>query len=178
MERPPLDVLDAIHSTRAMRYLKPDPVPNEVLWQIIDAAIRGPTGSNNQQWGWVIVQDPEKKERIAEYYRAGWNIANRVDKRSREERVEIAKRNPLGLASYRSVEHLAQHLAEAPVYVIAVQRRAAGSSNPRGGSSIYGAVQNLMLAARAFGIGSTFTTAHTIGPHEQDVKDLLGIPED
>src|SRR5262249_5532219 len=158
-----------------MRYLKPDPIPTEVLWAIVDAAIRGPTGANTQQWGWVIVQDPEKKRRIAEYYRVGWNIANRVDQRSREGRNADARRKPLGLAAYPSVEHLAQHLEEAPVYVIAVQRRAAGSTNPRAGSSIYGAVQNLMLAARAFGIGCTFTTAHTIGPHEQDVKDLLGI---
>ncbi|MSQ30083.1 MAG: nitroreductase [Dehalococcoidia bacterium] len=178
MEREPLDVLEAIHSTRSMRYLKPDPIPDEVLWQIVDAAIRGPTGSNRQTWGWIVVRDPAKKKQIADWYRDGWNIANRVDKRDREARMEIAKRNPLGLASYLSVEHLAEHLEEAPAYVIVVQQGAAGRPSLRAGSSIYGAVQNLCLAARAFGIGSTFTTAHAIGPHEDDVKRLLGIPED
>ena len=54
-DREPLDVLDAIHSTRAMRYLKPDPIPDDLLWAILDAAIRGPTGGNTQGWGWVVV---------------------------------------------------------------------------------------------------------------------------
>ena len=55
----PLDVLEAIHSTPARRYLKSGPIPDDVLWTILDAAIRGPSGGNSQGWGWVIVTDAE-----------------------------------------------------------------------------------------------------------------------
>ena len=73
---------------------------------------------------------------------------------------------------YRSANHLAHHLAEAPVLIIATIR---GGGNAGGGGSIYPAVQNLMLAARALGLGTTLTSLHKL--HEQEVKELLGIPE-
>ena len=175
VERQPLDVLEAIHSTRSIRFLKPDPIPDEVIWAILDAAIRGPNGSNTQRWGWIVVRDPELKLKLAEWYRDGWNLANRVEKRSREERFEIARNNPLGYQGYLGVEYLADNLEHAPVHIIPVTIGARPSL--RSGSSIYGAVQNLQLAARAFGVGTTFTTAHAIQDHEEDVKALLGLPE-
>ena len=181
-EREPLDVLEAIHSTRSMRYLKPDPIPDDVLWAILDAAIRGPNGSNMQRWGWIVVRDPAVKHQLADYYRDGWNIANRVDKRTRDERFAIAKKNQLGYQGYLSVEYLADNLENAPVFVIPVSIGGSRSGPPSGGGArsgggIYGAVQNLQLAARAFGVGSTFTSAHAIDEHAGDVRALLGLPE-
>jgi nitroreductase len=78
--------------------------------------------------------------------------------------------------SFLAAEHLAAHLHEAPVWIIPVLKRAAASTNPRLGSSIYGAVQHLCLAARAYGIGSTLTTLYS--GHEEDVRELLGLPAD
>ena len=75
-------------------------------------------------------------------------------------------------ASYRAAEHL----AEAPVFVVPVMRGAADSTDKRLGSSIYGAVQQLLLAARAYGIGGVLTSLHLVG--EQEVDELLGLPED
>ena len=175
VEREPLDVLEAIHSTRSIRFLKPDPIPDEVIWAILDAAIRGPNGSNMQRWGWVVVTDPEKKKKLADFYRDGWNLANRVDKRSREERFAIASTNQLGYQGYLGVEYLADHLEDAPVFIIPVT--IGGRPSLRSGSSIYGAVQNLQLAARAFGIGTTFTSAHAIEDHAEETRELLGLPE-
>ena len=175
VERQPLDVLEAMHSTRSIRFLKPDPIPDEVIWAILDAAIRGPNGSNTQRWGWIVVRDPEVRLKLAEWYRDGWNLANRVEKRSREDRFEIARTNPLGYQGYLGVEYLAENLEHAPVHIIPVTIGARPSL--RSGSSIYGAVQNLQLAARAFGVGSTFTTAHAIQDHAEDVQALLGLPE-
>ena len=167
--REPLDVIDAIFSTRAMRYLKPDPIPDDALWAILDAAIRGPSGGNRQAWGWVVVRDAETKRRIAAWYREGWAASYGHD---REEQLRNAA---LGPANYLSAEHLAQHIEEAPVWVFPVLRGLDWTWMGVG-SSVYGAVQNLMLAARAYGIGSTLTTMYR--SHEDDVRRLLGIPDD
>src|ERR1700720_1783552 len=71
----PLTVLEALHSTPSRRYLAPDPISEDVLWAILDAAIRGPSGGNRQQWGWVVVTDQEVKDRVAVWYRANWQAA-------------------------------------------------------------------------------------------------------
>ena len=170
-DREQLDVLDAIHSTPARRYLKPDPIPDDVLWKLLDAAIRGPTGGNKQGWGWVVVKNLEIKKQIQEWYLEGWE---RVYGRRREEVIVDAEDTGLGRRNFLSADHLANHLHEAPVWVIPVQRNARESLMT--GSSVYGAVQNLMLAARAYGIGATLTSLYFA--HEEDVKTLLKLPDD
>ncbi len=166
-----LTVLEAIHSTPARRYLKPDPIPDEVLWEILDAAIRGPSGGNQQGWGWVIVTDPAIKQQIQGWYLEGWNRAYGT---RREAIMADPEGAGLGRRNFLSAEHLAHHLAEAPVWVIPVLRNAV--RGPRSGSSVYGAVQNLMLAARAHGVGATLTTLYA--GHEDEVRGLLGLPDD
>ena len=166
-----IDVLEAIHSTPARRYLKPDPIPDDVLWELLDAAIRGPSGGNTQSWGWLVIRDAETKRQIGEWYLEGWNAAY-----GGQRDQALSDDSTLGRANYLSADHLANHIADAPVWVMPVLRGVAGGSNPRAGSSIYGAVQNLMLAARAHGIGATLTTLY--GGHEDDVKKLLGLPDD
>lgn len=169
-----LPVLEALHSTPARRYLSDEPIPDEVVWALLDAAVRGPSGGNRQSWGWVVVTDADVKARIGAWYREGWEKAYGV----RREELKDRPGTPTGLsgASFRAGDHLAAHLHEAPVWVFPVLRHAADSTNPLLGASIYGAVQQLMLAARAYGIGSTLTTLH-VG-HERDVAELLGLPED
>ena len=169
----PIPVLEALHSTPARRYLKSDPIPDEVVRTLLDAAIRGPSGGNSQSWAWVVLTDPEVKRPIAEWYREGWqqSYGSRRDAiLGSEDGQGLGKRN------FLSAEHLAEHLEEAPVWIIPVLLGAARSANPRLGSSIYGAVQQLMLAARAHGIGATLTSLYQ--GHEDDVKRLLGIPDD
>ena len=187
-DREPLDVLEAIHTTRAQRYLKPDPIPEDVLWQILDAAIRGPTGGNQQGWGWVVIRDPAIKQEIAKIYAERLLAAYGYERVSDEElgtaritrggveegEVGIDARNR------RGVVHLAEHYAEVPVIVAPVMQTAARmSDNSRRagaglGSSIYGAVQNLMLAARAFDIGSVMTWTLD---EDSGINELLGLPE-
>lgn len=169
----PITVLEALHSTPARRYLKADPIPDDVLRAILDAAIRGPSGGNSQAWAWVVVTDPEVKRPIAEWYREGWE---RAYGSRREAILSSEDGQGLGKRNFLSAEHLANHLEEAPVWVFPVLLGAAKSQSPRLGSSIYGAVQQLMLAARAYGIGATLTSLYA--GHEDDVKQLLGIPED
>src|SRR3954452_20944320 len=170
-------VLEALHSTPSRRYLSDRPIPDDVLWALLDAAVRGPSGGNTQQWAWIVVRDPVIKERIAGWYREGWDRAygarreqflNAEPTRADMSRAEMSR------AGFLAAEHLAQHLAEAPVWIFPVLLRGAGSTNPRLGSSIYGAVQQLMLAARAYGIGAPLTSLYA--GHEDDVRELLGLP--
>src|SRR5579872_2591828 len=67
-------VLDAIHTCRALRRLKPDPVPDEILVQILDAAIRAPSASNTQNWAFVVIKEPGQRRKIAEIYRKAFDL--------------------------------------------------------------------------------------------------------
>jgi nitroreductase len=170
----PLTVLEALHSTPSRRYLSSAPIPDDVLWEILDAAIRGPSGGNAQHWGWVVVTDQEVKDRVAAWYRENWAAAYG----SRREEILSGEVSPGGLTprGFLGAEHLAQHIQEAPVWVFPVLRGAADATSPRVGSSIYGAVQQLCLAARAYGIGTSLTTLY--GGHEEELRELIGLPPD
>ena len=178
MEEPageqPLTALEALHSTPSRRYLSPAPIPDDVLWEILDAAIRGPSGGNAQHWGWVVVTDQEVKDRVAAWYRVNWEAAYG----SRRDEILSAEVSPGALTprGFLGAEHLAHHIQEAPVWVFPVLRGAADATSPRVGSSIYGAVQQLCLAARAYGIGTSLTTLY--GGHEDELRELLGLPDD
>jgi nitroreductase len=121
-----------------------------------------------------VVTDTEIKKRVATWYRENWEAAYGQHR----DRILAAAPGPEGLSprGFLGAEHLAHHLDEAPVWVFAVLRNAAEATNPRVGSSIYGAVQQLCLAARAYGIGTSLTTLY--GGHEEELRELLGLPAD
>ena len=163
-----MDIFEAMNSQRAMRRLKPDPVPDELVWKVLDAAIRAPSGGNRQPWNFIVVRDPETKARIAEWYRDSWDKSYALIR-------QAAMADPATARTYGSAEHLAHHLAEVPVLIIATVRQSGVAPVSPDGASIYPAVQNLMLAARALGLGTALTTLHRA--HEAEVKQLLGVPE-
>jgi nitroreductase len=166
-----LPLLEALHSTPSRRYLSTEPISDEIVRDLLDAAVRGPSGGNSQRWAWIVVRDPQVKARIADWYREGW------DKNYGSRRDEILDgAGDMSPNSFRAADHLAAHLEEAPVWIFPVLLGAAKATNPRLGASIYGAVQQLILAARAHGIGSTLTTLYM--GHEAEVRELLGLPED
>ena len=142
----PLPVLEALHSTPARRYLSAEPIPDEIIWALLDAAVRGPSGGNQQAWGWVVVTDPAVKRPVAAWYQEGWTRA--YGARREQFLATPAGLDGLSRRSFLAAEHLAGHIAEAPVWIFPVLRNAAGRGNPRLGASIYGAVQQLILAAR------------------------------
>ena len=169
-----LSALEALHSTPSRRYLAPDPIPEDVLWAILAAAIRGPSGGNAQHWGWLVLTDEDIKRRVAGWYRDNWEAAYGRHR----DRILDGDAGSSGLSprGFLGAEHLAHHLEEAPVWVFPVLRNAADATSPRVGSSIYGAVQQLCLAARAYGIGTSLTTLY--GGHEDELRALLGLPDD
>jgi len=121
-----------------------------------------------QGWNFVVVRDRAVKEQIGAWYLEGWE---RMYGPARDAMTRDAQR----ARTYNSADYLARHIADVPVLIIATLRTGPGRVDALAGASIYPAVQNLMLAARALGLGTTLTTLHKF--HEADVKQLLGIPD-
>ena len=167
-----MDFFDVVTTQRAMRRLKSDAVPNDILHKIMDAAICAPSGGNRQNWSFVVVRDPVKRARLGELYREAWGELMKVSYYAGAAKEPADSQAGKMLASAR---HLAEHLGEAPVIILACVSLDPGiKANLTTGASIYPAVQNIMLAARALGIGSCITTIHRF--RDAQVKELLGIP--
>ena len=169
-------LLDAIYTTRSVRYFRPDPIPDDVVANLIEAATRAPSGRNAQSWRFLVVKDPAVRARLGAVYKEAW------DEYSPPSRL-AAVTDPRERRRVESAFHLGAHMGdEAPVLVMVCAPReesaaGAGQAATRtAGASIYPAIQNLLLAARAYGIGGTLTTIHLY--REAKAKEVLGIPED
>jgi nitroreductase len=172
-----MDVFQAMTEMRAMRRLKPDPVPRELLERVVQYATHAPSGGDAQGWRFVIVTDAEKKRQIGEYYRRA------VDKY-----LATGNTAPLPHQTQTAWEGLVKavrwqgnHAGEAPALIFPCLKRARHSlghpTSARGVSaSIYPAVENLLLACRALGLGATLTTLHF--RYEAEIDRILGLPEE
>ena len=155
-----------IYTTRALRRFKPDPVPDAVLFQCFDAAIRASSGQNAQDWRWIIIRDPAIKAKLREWAVEGWE---RYSARyGSEEDIRRLPRNQR--LSLLSVRDLALGLDRVPV-IVAVLGMKGRHSTP--GGSTFPAVQNFQLAARAMGLGSSIFNL----PMREQLYEMLGIPE-
>lgn len=146
------------------------PVDRQDLLDCLEIAVHAPSGTNRQPWRFVVVVDPDLRQRIAEYYRTGFGAYLSARTPRPDQRADLA-----------SGRYLADHLHEVPalILVCSVGRPPEQPSALRSASfygSIYPAVWNLMLALRTRGLGSTMTTAHLA--YEREVAELLGIPFD
>ncbi len=155
---------EAIYTQRSIRRLRPDPIPMEDIRTIIEAASKAPSGGNAQPARYLVLTDPDVIRRFGALYREAWWAKRRDEGRPWTRREEI----PAEQRVSRGAAQLADEIADAPCIVLAL-------TEGRGqASSVLPGVQNLMLAARALGIGSVPTTLH---PQVMDrVYDLLGIP--
>ena len=158
-----MDVFEAIRTTRAMRRLDSSRiVSDEDIRKIVEAATKAGSAGNRQPVRWLVVRDGEKRRRLGELYRECVEPLLRDDE-------ERAKTDPATARRLKSTRHLARHLGEAPVLILAC---APGQVQ----AAVFVGVQNLMLAARALGLGTTLTTSHRC--NEEKIKALLGIPDD
>ena len=166
------DLFEAIYTTRSMRRLKPDPVAPELIVKVIEAATMGPSGSNRQPWIFVIVRDAETKAFVAERYRKAWEIY--FTARAREI-VANDPHSPQGRI-LRSARYLAEHVGEAPVMIFCCVKKyndAARKGQPML-NAIFPAIQNLCLAARAYGLGTSITGLHQM--HGAEIDARMGVP--
>src|SRR5262249_130476 len=165
-----IGLFEAIGSTRSMRRLKSDPVPDELIREILEAAICAPSGGDSQHWRFIVVKDPETKKQLQiRYKRAFEDLRKRFHaappppgKTQEQKRRMLAARN-----------HLTEPFHEAPFLIVCCLQGDSGSG-VGAGASIYPAVQNMLLAARALGLGATLTTRHLL--YEKEVEEILGLP--
>lgn len=158
-----------MYTMRALRRFKPDPIPEEVLFQIFDAAIRAPSGQNAQDWRFVIVTDTRIKQSLQAWAEEGWSRYQPQYAERPELMDELPRTRRLSL---RSVDHLVKHLGQIPAVIVVCGLR--GRHSTPGGSA-FPAVQNLLLAARALGLsGSVFNLPLS---HVDELVEMLGIPE-
>jgi nitroreductase len=155
---------EAIFSQRSIRRFKPDPIPMEDLELILDAAVKAPSGGNRQPARFLILNDPEVIRQFGALYREAWWAKRRDEHRPWTRREEIPPDDRGSVSAAR----LADEINDAPCIVLAL------TTGHGMASSVIPSVQNLMLAARALGIGSVPTTLH---PQVLErVYALLGIP--
>lgn len=168
------NIFDILHTTRAMRRLKPDPVPDSLIVKILDAAVRAPNGANNQTWHFLVVKDPEIKKAVQVWYKKALDevVGPRYAASAPPPGSDPDKYHRQHLA----VEYLTDHFHEAPVWIVACIRSSDPVGNRMAGASIYPAVQNMLLAARALGLGANLTTRHLLFAEESE--KALGLPDD
>ncbi len=172
-----MDIFDVMYNCRAMRRLKPDPVPEELLIKLVDAANRAPSGSNTQPVRWIIVRDPKQRKELAELNKAA--VTAYADPNSGRRPVELPHQSAEQRERLlKSVLWQAEHMHEIPVLIIACAVFPAplpGSSAAAAGGSVWPAIQNLLLAARALGLGAAPTTLGLA--NRSAAKKVLGLPD-
>ena len=169
-----MELHEALYTTRAMRRVKPDPIPLNVQARILDAAIRAPSGGNSQNWRFLLVDDPAKKTALAPLYQ---HAMGELWKSVYKPQLDAAHADPDApesvqmLKVQRSAQWLADHFEQVPLYLFPFSQH-----DPTGGS-IYPAVWNAMLAARAEGVGSCLTALLQFF-HPAETFEILGVPTD
>ena len=151
---------EAIYSLRAIRRHRPDPISDEDLATILDAARQAPNGGNQQQWHFIVLRDPEIRKRFGELYKEAWWAKRKDGGYSKPEDLPDHYKSPMRLAA---------SIGESPVIVLVC------ATQPGFKESVIPATQNMLLAARALGIGGTISTLH---PSVTDrVAELLNLPD-
>ena len=166
----PAGLFEIMRTTRSMRRLKPDPVPDDLIRRILEAAVCAPSGGNMQRWRFLVVRDPEVKRTAGAFYKRAWEEQVSPRYRAGEPAPGMDRERFLRLLA--AAEHLAHHIHEAPVWIVPCLE--GGTPTRTSGSSIYPAVENMLLMARALGLGATLTTLHLI--FEREVEAALGLP--
>ncbi len=160
-----MDIWEAMYTTRAMRRLDhTKPVSEDDLFKICEAATKGPSGSNAQPVRWIVVTDADKRSALGVIYKKCWaQIAKVYDTSG------IDASDPQMTRVFGSATHLGEHMGDAPAIIIP-------ASKGGDAGSVFGALQNLCLAARALGLGTTLTTVHRLA--EDEVRAVLDVPAD
>lgn len=166
-----MELTEVMRGAASVRRFRPDPVPDEILYRVLDSARFAPSGGNRQGWHVVVVRDPELRRRLRDLYLRSWE----------EHHQPVFRRMGRGPSPS---DAYAAHLDEVPVHLVVLVQRAAlittipplDASRVVAGASIYPFVHNIALALRAEGLGTTLSTV--LVPVEAEVAALLGIPDE
>ena len=162
---------EAITTQRAVRRLKPDPVDDALLLRLIELALKAPTGSNAQNWEFIVVKDAAVKAQLGRRNRQAWSLYGWLGRRANRGNAKMNR-------VLDAVQWQAEHFEEIPVVVVACLRgprlpfpNAAATSYY---GSIFPSVQNLLLAARAAGLGAALITLPLWSTFS--ARRILGLP--
>ena len=166
------ELRETMSTLRAVRRLRPDPIPTDVVRRVLEAATWAPSGGNRQPWRVIVVREKARLQRLGRLYREEWTAYS----------ARYPRDGALG-GALRAGDHLAERFAEVPVLFVfcfdpdelAITDRGLARPSVVGGASVYPAVQNLLLACRAEGLGCVLTTL--LCAREREVKEILSIPE-
>lgn len=168
-----MPLVEAMESQRAVRRLLPDPVDDALVLRCIELALKAPTGSNGQNWEFVVVKDRAVKAKLGRQYRRAWKLYGGAGAR-------MARGDEAMERILRSVQWQVEHFEDLPVLVVACLRgaRIPVAPPPIAASSYYGSiypsVQNLLLAARAIGLGASLITLPLWSTTA--ARRILGLP--
>ncbi len=171
-----MEFFETLFSARAMRRYSDEPIPEDILLKLIEAAHAGPSGSNRQSRHWIVVRDSEQKQRLADLNRRFVSRYLEANRDAANPHVTPEKRQRFLAA----VEYQMEHLHEVPAIVIAcadmvVTPQGTFGEGVQAATEVWGAVQNLLLAARALGVGSVPTT---LGLVDRDAaREVLNLPD-
>jgi nitroreductase len=176
-----IPLYEAMRTTRAVRRLRPAPIPDDVLRRVLEAATFAPSGGNRQAWRIIVVRDPALKQALAERQRKYWSTYATAGRAGAAALPEAARDKALRALS--AGDYLAEHFHELPAVLVVcfdprgvmVTDAGLGRTAVVGGASIYPAVQNLLLACRAEGLGCVLTTL--LCAAEPELRPLLALPE-
>jgi len=164
-----MNVIETMETCSAARYLKPDPVPQELIERVIYAATCASSPGNSQEWDFIVIRDPEAKQKIRDL----------LVPRFRAMGVGPPRTGQVSSGMIAGAMHLAETLNEIPAIIFVCGPAAYPPNAPIElfvWSALYPAAQNLIVAARSLGLGTTFTTFHMF--MESELRELLGIPQD
>lgn len=171
---PAMELTEALYTTRAMRRVKPDPIPHDVQAKILDAAVRAPSGGNQQNWRFLLLDDQVKKDALAPLYQHAMGLLWESIYKPQIEAATASPHTPESQQFFRvqrSAQWLADNFARVPLFLFPFAQH-----DPSGGS-IYPAVWNAMLAARGEGVGSCLTALLQFF-HPTETFEILGVPND
>lgn len=166
---------DAMRTQRAVRRIRTDPIPHDILLPLLELSLKAPTSSNTQDWSYLVVESPEQKTELAKLYRRLYRVFNPIVER-------MAKGDERELRQMRPGQWQAEHFEELPVFVIPCYRRGI-KHRPVGRpqiavasfyGSVFPAVQNLLLACRAVGLGASLQTLPIWWVPK--ARKILGLP--
>lgn len=153
------------------------PVEPAVIEECLEIALQAPTGSNQQKWHFIVLTDPEKRAAVASLYTKSFNIYR--PRNAPENDSASANATPQVSRLVDSARHLADHMQEVPVLILCCYEGRPDSPEPFAQAGLYGSILpaawSLMLALRARGLGSTWTTLHL--RYEREVAEILGLPD-
>jgi nitroreductase len=174
-----MGIFEVMYSTRALRRFKTDPVPDDLIAKIVEAGTQAASGSNDQNWVFMVITDPAQRKRVADVYRKAADRAHMPD----YIKAKFSGGDRQGRLIANSVVHLLEHIHEAPLLIVPCLK----TGNPAAqdpkfrermgrleGASIFPAIENIMLACRALGLGTVLTTLHAL--YEDEMREVLGLP--